>query len=331
MKIDLKKIKLVQRVPKPKPIKEEEIVIDSIPNKEDLISKYTGGIEYTNYIFMKDTIRNMFYYIINSNDNDKEKLKSSLSINQFIKEYKFDREYHKKLREDTKPIFYPILNVSSKFFRKHFIKTLIEIVEEVSTESPTFTAYKNYIINELHNIINFRKSSIILLPKTNFDELHNMFMEIKEEFAEQFILGNKKLYSKYDFSLEPFDVLEDDVLYKVVYIIPKVLYSEKNHKLTKSNPRGIMAPVIFNKEGTPITAKFWDSIAVLNIKYNVEIPVKCLVPVDTYITNNKVIKMSNKVLINCFSNLKMFKEKLNRNISLLLFSITETYYNRRCL
>ncbi len=90
-----------------------------------------------------------------------------------------------------------------------------------------------------------------------------------------------------------------------------------------------MAPVIFGLDDKPVSSKLWNSIVDINQKYNVEIPLKCLVPFDCYIKDNKVIKMSNKELVKCFGNLKMFKEKLNRKISLILFSITETYYSRR--
>lgn len=342
---DLKKIKLVSRHPKVnvasvtgKEVRDDLPLEDPYKNFTPELNSVLDKIIETDYqqdssyYFIIKVIRDMFYNIINCNKDDIEKMDLSLEVNSFIKEYKFDKNYHKKIKEDIKPLFYPILNGTSNVFKHYFGKPLVDIIDDVIEESPmSFDKYKKYILNELHNIINYRKSTVILLDKKTFDQLHDKFLEIKNNFTEEYVLGNSKFYTKDNFMLDPYDILEKDVTYKVVYIIPSKTYGNVEFKLSKNNPRGIMAPVIFNKEGIPATLKLWNSVAVINKKYNLNIPVKCLVPVGTFIENNKVIKLNNKVFINCFNSLSVFKEKLNRKISLLLFSLTETYYNRRYL
>lgn len=333
MKKGLKKIVLVSRTPKVI-TKVEEIIPEVVPVTTIEKIKIEEDVNYKTYNFIKECIREILYYIMHSTKEDKDKMDYSIGINKFIKEYKFDKSVHQKIRDDVKPIFYPMLNSSSKYFCKYFIKDFPTIIDEVLSEfvceNLKDKGYQKFILNELHNLINYRKTTIKVLPKYMFDKLHDIFLDIKEEFAEQYILGNKMYYTKDDFNLEPYSVLKNNMDYKIIYVIPKVEYDkQKNQKLSKMNARGLMAPVIFGLDDKPISNKLWNSVAYINQKYNVEIPLKCLVPFDCYIKDNKVIKMSNKELVKCFGNLKMFKEKLNRKISLILFSITETYYSRR--
>ena len=334
----LKKIQLVSRKPKPKII---------VENKEvDVLEKVDENIVKTlelnthpcheNYLFIKECIRDILYYIMHASDKDKDKMRYSIEVNNFIKEYKFDKDVHRKIKDDIKPVFFPMLNGSSKYFCNYFIKDFPTIIEEVINEfvleNLKDKGYEEFILNELHNFVNYRKTTIKILPKVSFDALHNILLDIKDAFAEQFILGKKKYYVKSDFNLEPYNVLKDNIEYKIIYVIPKKEYKkQKYQKLSKVNPRGLMAPIIFGLDDKPISTKVWNSVAEINNKYKVEIPVKCLVPFDCYIKDNKVIKMSNKELVKCFSNLKMFKDKLNKKISLILFSITETYFSRKYL
>lgn len=335
MKKGLKKIQLVSRVPKPKSTKKVEVIekVEEDVAKELELNKHPC---YINYQFIKDCIRDILYYIIHASKDDINKIEYSIEVNNFIKDYKFDRDFHKKIKDDIKPIFFPMLNGSSKYFSNYFIKDFPTIIEEVINEFVLVNlkdkGYEKLILNELHNFVNYRKTTIKVLPKVSFDALYNLFLDIKDTFTEQFILGKKRFYNKNDFNLEPYNVLEDNVEYKIIYVVPKLEYKkQKNQKLSKVNPRGLMAPVLFGLDNKPVSTKVWNSIVEINNKYKVEIPVKCLVPIDCHIKDNKVIKMSNKELVKCFSNLKMFKDKLNKKISLILFSITETYYSRRYL
>lgn len=339
MKKDLKKIQLVSRTPKVV-LKPKEPIVEYVPEPTPLKIteelKMESNPQYDHYIFLKDCIRDIIYYIMHATKDDINKILYSIEVNNFIKEYKFDKEVHRKIRDDIKPIFYPMLNSSSNYFSKYFIKDLPTIIDEVMNEfvleNLKDKGYEKLILNELHNFVNYRKTTIKILPKSSFDTLHNIFLDIKEEYTEQFILGKKRFYSKEDFNLDPYTILKDDVLYKIVYVVPKIEYKkQKNQKLSKVNPRGLIAPVIFGLDDKPVVTKVWNSVAEINNKYKVEIPLKCLVPIDCRIKDNKVIKMSNKELVKCFSNLKMFKDKLNKKISLILFSITETYYSRRSL
>ena len=334
MKKDLKKkLVLVSRTPKVKTII-ENVIPEEVPNNIIENIKLQDNVNYEAYSYIKECIREILYYVMHASKEDKDKMEYSIGINNFIKEYKFDKNVHQKIRDDIKPVFYPMLNGSSKYFCKYFLKDFPTIIDEVLSEflyeNIKDKGYQRYILNELHNLINYRKTTIKVLPKYMFDKIHDLFLNIKEEFAEQYILGKKIYYTKKDFNLEPYNVLKDNMEYKIIYVVPKVSYDgQKSQKLSKINARGLMAPVIFGLDDKPISTKLWNSVVELNQKYNVEIPLKCLVPFDCYIKDNKVIKMSNKELVRCFGNLKMFKEKLNRKISLILFSITETYYSRR--
>lgn len=331
MKKGLKKIVLVSKVPKAKILSKE---VTETKKELDLSQLENAFQEHDkleeNYFFIKDVIRDIFYNIINFNGTYLDKIRKSMDVNGFIKEYKFDRDIHNKLKEDIKPIFYPMLNGNSKYLSIYFKKSLIDIILEVKEESISFDGYENFVLNEIHNILNYRKTSVTLMDKETFDKVHDMFLEIKNEFTEHFILNNKLTYFKDDFKLEPFDVLEDGVEYKLLYVVPNKTYGDKKYSLSKANPRCIMAPVLFNTKGEPISLKLWNAIATLNESYKLEIPVKCLVPVDVKL-NHKVISMNNKILIQCFNRLGCFKETLNRKVSLLLFSMTETYYGRKLL
>lgn len=315
-------IHLVSRVPKPtKPVIEDKIVIEPVFLKQE--------VDNDNTLFLKECIREIFFSILYTLEEDKNKLNTSIRVNEVIKEYKFDKNFFTKIQRDEKPVFFPMLNITSKYFKRFYDKLIFEIILEVVDENSNYSGLEKYVLNELHNLLNHRKTSIILLNKKYFDRLYIMFKDIKDSFIEQYMISNKIYYSKEDFTLEPFNLLENDVNYKVVYIIPSKFYGNEIVKLSKINPRGLMAPMIMDTKGKPLNLRIWNAVAYINNTFKTSIPLKCLVPTGTFVEDNKIVKMSNKILINCFSNLKPFKEKLNRKISLILFSLTETYYNRK--
>ena len=137
MKKDLKKIQLVSRTPKVV-LKPKEPIVEYVPEPTPLKItdelKMESNPQYDHYIFLKDCIRDIIYYIMHATKDDINKILYSIEVNNFIKEYKFDKEVHRKIRDDIKPIFYPMLNSSSNYFSKYFIKDLPTIIDEVMNE-----------------------------------------------------------------------------------------------------------------------------------------------------------------------------------------------------
>lgn len=348
-KVDLKKISLVKKEPKPI-VKKEEEKIDLRTGVKSLDKLLSNGIQpneliciaairqpnhafklYDKYVELKCYIKIIFEHIKNLSREDMLSLEKSLEINTFIQDYKFDKLTLDKLRKDEQPRFYPILRIDSAYLENYYGKNFIETINEVEEEDESYKDLSKYVINELHNLMNYRKTSKIVMNKLVFNELYNSFKKIKEDYSDQFILGKKKSYKKSDFNLTPMDIMDENTVYKVVYIVPNKMYKPKNLKITKINSRGIMGAIVIGQDGLPINNRLWNCIAKINIENKVEIPLRCLVPVNLYLKHVKAVKPDKRLFLGLFSNLYKFKDKLHKKISLLLYTTVETYYQRKYL
>lgn len=322
-KIDLKKIKLPKKV-----IKKEDKNNNDV--EENLIKNI---VLLGTTLELKKTyeiIHLLFNSISNLNRYDIDLLERSKETNTYISEYKFDKKTKDKLRNDEEPIFFQLMRIDSKYFKNYLNYTIIEIVDDIIYLNKEFDSLKAFVLNELFNILNYRKTTITLLPKSDFYYLHNLFKEIKNNYVDNFILGNKKFYTSKDLKLDPYkNIIKDDVLYKVLYIVPDKQYSS-SCKITKLNTRGIMAPVVLDKNGKPLNSKLWDCIYKINKNFNKEFSIRCLVPVNLRLKQN-VLTMNNKILISYFNDLVMFRDNINKKISLLTFVNIDTYYKRKYL
>lgn len=315
-KIDLKKITLVSKVKK---IEKEVIKKSSInlDNNTKLKSIY-------------NSIKMLFENIATLDKYSFDLLERSIETNKYISEYKFDKSTKDKIRNDNQPTFFQLMRVDSKYFKNFLDYTLMEIINDIIYLNSENECYKEFVINEIFNILNYRKTSITLLSKNDFYSLHNILKDIKNSYVDNFVLGSKKFYTKENLKLEPFkNIIKDGILYKVLYIVPNKSYGD-NSKITKMNTRGIMAPVVLDTNGIPLNDKLWNCVYKINKNFKKEFPVRCLVPINLRLKHS-VISMNNKLLISYFNDLVMFKDKINKKMSLLTFINIDTYYQRKYL
>ena len=113
-------IHLVSRVPKPtKPVIEDSVVIEPIFLKQKVEN---NNKDNDNTLFLKECIREIFFSILYTLEEDRNKLNTSIKVNEVIKEYKFDKNFFTKIQRDEKPVFFPMLNITSKYFKIFYYK-----------------------------------------------------------------------------------------------------------------------------------------------------------------------------------------------------------------
>lgn len=319
--VDLKKFKLKER--SPKKVKEEESLV-----KEEVVIEteiYTYNNIDDNTKLITNIIKKMIDNIIKLNHDDIEKINSSIKVNNIIQEFKYDKNTRMKLDKNEKPIFFPILKVESKIFYNYFNLNLVDIIKACLGSN---TDYYKYVKNELHNIINYKKTSVNILSGNEFYRVLDLFLEIKNIYTNYFSLGNKKYFTKNDFDYEPLSVLKNNVNYKVLYVIPEKAYNDVN--ITKINDRGLSAPVIMDNNGKPI-GRLWDAVYKVNKTFKMKLAIRCLLPFGVEIKDGKVI---NYNLDDCILNMKslaLVDGKLNSKVAILIFSNINTYFERRDL
>lgn len=313
--------KTVVTTPVVKRVKTNEPIIKIVKKGSRNTPSNLEWVPYNTPFDIKDCLLEMMLNIENLDIESLDKIHKSIETNSVITEFKYDRDIVRKVQNNIRPSFFPILMVGSNIFINHFNKNLTELIEEITYNKKNLF---KYVKNELHNLINYGKFSIEgLLEEKNFNLLRSKLRVIKAKYNDNFFVADKKAYSSSDFDYRPMEILKPNTKYKVLYVIPQKAYGDVN--ITKINDRGLAAPVIINSAGKPI-GKLWDAIYKVNTTFKLNLPVRCLVPYNAFIKNGKVIPYNDSDCKYNFKALGMVDGKLNNKLAILIYSNVNTYY-----
>lgn len=268
---------------------------------------------------------NLIDNITKLKQEDINRIDISIKVNTIIRNFKFDKEIKSKLIEGKSINFVPLLSPKSKFITNRLGIDIFLLLKSINDD----TRVLELVLNELFNIINYKKTTINILVDNDFQYLKKLFNETHKQYVDAFLLTSDIVYNSSNIVYKAIsDIIPTGINYKVVYVKPTCKYGRGNVKSTPVRLFGL--PTLIGQDGRPVNTTVWDAVYRANKKFNTNLLVKCLVPYNTIIINAKAYNHNiiKRDIVKYYSdNIKKISEDYDR-YSVILNSVIVTIMNR---
>lgn len=268
---------------------------------------------------------NLIDGIVKLNEEDTSKIDISIKVNSIIRNFKFDKEIKSKLLNGKSINFTPLLSPKSKFITSRLGIDIFLLLKSINDD----TRVLELVLNELFNIINYKKTTIAILVDKEFQYLKNLFTNVHKQYVDSFLLTNDIVYNSTNIVYKAIsDNIPENINYKIVYIKPTCRYGKGNIRNVPIRLFGL--PTLIGQDGIPVNSTVWDAVYKANKKFGSSLLVKCLVPYNAIIINAKAYNhniVKRDIVKYYMDNMKKIYEDYDK-YSVILNSVIATIMNR---
>ena len=268
---------------------------------------------------------NLIEGITKLKQEDISRIDISIKVNTIIRNFKFDKEIKSKLIEGKSINFTPLLSPKSKFITSRLGIDIFLLLKSINDD----TRVLELVLNELFNIINYKKTTINILVDSDFQYLKKLFNETHKQYVDAFLLTSDIVYNSSNIVYKAIsDIIPTGLNYKVVYVKPTCRYGRGNVKSTPVRLFGL--PTLIGQDGRPVNTTVWDAVYRANKKFNTKKNRNFHSNGNTIIINAKAYNHNiiKRDIVKYYSdNIKKISEDYDR-YTVILNSVIVTIMNR---
>ena len=276
-------------------------------------------------IYLKDIVRN----ISNLEKEDLDKINTSIKINSIIKNVKLGKGIYDNITNGNSFIYQPLLGACSKYLKRKLGFSIYIMLKEITENIDNSDTIIRLTINEIFNILNYGKTSCIIMSKNNFKNMISLVKPIVDLYRESYSCSKDRFYVSDELDLSMIDNrIKLDKVHTVKLIKPTRPYGKNIIETLDS--KIFMQPIVINN-GLPINPAVWNICYYFNKKYNTNLVIRCIVPVNMEIKNCISYNIS-RFKENCSSyteQRKSIPKKYRDKTSLLILSTMDWLLNNK--
>ena len=200
-------------------------------------------------------------------------LDRSVGVNNTIRNFLIPKGVGKLIESGTDVEYIkPLLSSKSRFLKDYLGFDMYLYLKELYSLDIVY-----YTLNEVYNLLNYGKTTTKIISSEMYVNMINIFNPISKLYRNSFLIPYKVVDTKTVSSKALMSPLVDNVKYELMYIKPKVSFSNVGASSTK---RTYGLPTVFGLDGLPVNTLVWNEILRTNYSIGTDIYVRCLVPVD---------------------------------------------------
>lgn len=199
-------------------------------------------------------------------------LDRSVGVNKTIRNFLIPKGIGKLIEQNSDVEYIkPLLSSKSRFLKDYLGFDMYLFLKELYNIDVVY-----YTLNEVYNLLNYGKTTTRIIDSNVYVNIINIFNPISKLYRNSFIIPTKILNSKTVSSKAIMSPLEEGVTYELVYIKPKVSFSNSGISNTK---RTYGLPTVIGLDGLPANTLVWNDVFRTNYSAGTDIYVRCLIPV----------------------------------------------------